>query len=142
MEDHKRIIEINGVKLEVDLRNAKKIDEFKVGDSVKVLRDEGTHYGHKVYAGVIVDFVEFKSKPTIQVVIFKQDYNGIQLEFIDFNSDTEGVEFTSCSQHELKIEKSRVIDKLNMEIEKKEAELIDIKTKKEYLLNNFSKYFS
>ena len=36
-EDNKRIIEINGIKMEVDLRNAKRIDTFKVGDPVKVL---------------------------------------------------------------------------------------------------------
>jgi len=33
----KQIIEINGVKLEVDLSTAKRIDEFRVGDTVKVL---------------------------------------------------------------------------------------------------------
>ena len=32
----KQIIEINGVKLEVDLSTAKRIDEFRVGDTVKV----------------------------------------------------------------------------------------------------------
>ena len=36
MENTKTQIEINGVKLEVDLRNATRIDEFKVGDNVKV----------------------------------------------------------------------------------------------------------
>ena len=35
--EEKRIIEVNGIKMEVDLRNAKRIDQFKVGDSVKVL---------------------------------------------------------------------------------------------------------
>lgn len=32
------IIEINGVKLEIDLRHAKRIDNLRVGDTVKVLR--------------------------------------------------------------------------------------------------------
>ena len=32
----KRIIEINGVKLEVDMTTARRIDEFRVGDTVKV----------------------------------------------------------------------------------------------------------
>ena len=31
MDENKRIIEVNGVKIEVDLRSAKRIDEFKVG---------------------------------------------------------------------------------------------------------------
>jgi hypothetical protein len=49
-----RIVEINGVKLELDMRQAKlqSIDTFKVGDSVKVLIKE---YGdsYKTHAGVI-----------------------------------------------------------------------------------------
>ena len=34
--EEKRIIDINGMKMEVDLRTAKRIDTFKVGDNVKV----------------------------------------------------------------------------------------------------------
>jgi hypothetical protein len=36
MEENKRIVEIDGVKIEVDLRSAKRIDTFRVGDNVKV----------------------------------------------------------------------------------------------------------
>ena len=35
--EEKRIVEIDGVKIEVDLRTAKRIDTFAVGDNVKVL---------------------------------------------------------------------------------------------------------
>ena len=38
--EEKRIIDINGMKMEVDLRTAKRIDTFKVGDNVKVLATE------------------------------------------------------------------------------------------------------
>ena len=37
MADEKRIIEIDGMKVEVDLRHAKRVDTFKVGDNVKIL---------------------------------------------------------------------------------------------------------
>ena len=57
--DNKRIIEINGIKLEVDLSTAKRIDEFRVGDNVKVLR-KGYNDNFEVLAGVIVEFVNFK----------------------------------------------------------------------------------
>ena len=39
-----RTIEINGIKLEVDLRTAKRIDQFKVGDNVKVLKKNGGNF--------------------------------------------------------------------------------------------------
>ena len=38
--EEKRIVEIDGVKIEVDLRTAKRIDTFAVGDNVKVLCKE------------------------------------------------------------------------------------------------------
>lgn len=45
--DQKRIIEVNGVKLEVDLRNARRVDEFRVGSPVKVLvKNYSTYESH------------------------------------------------------------------------------------------------
>ena len=38
------IIEINGLKLEIDLRSAKRIDSFRVGDNVKILRKDYNSY--------------------------------------------------------------------------------------------------
>lgn len=36
MEENKKIIEVNGIKMEIDLREAKIINNYKVGDSVKL----------------------------------------------------------------------------------------------------------
>lgn len=135
----KRIIEINGIKIEVDLRTAKRIDEFKVGDNVKLLKKSNSSY--EVLAGVIIDFVNFKELPTIQVATFRSDYWGTKIEFINFNAETKDIEMCAVSEHELILEKNRVVDKLNAEIEKKKSELDEIVTKKEYFLKHFSKYF-
>lgn len=139
MEENKKIIEINGVKIEVDLRTAKRIDEFKVGDSVKVLQKNGSDYN--VSAGVIIDFVMFKELPTIQIAIFKSDYWGQTISFINFNSQTKDVEIAAVSEHELVLEKDRVIDKINREIEKKQSEIDELQTKKDYFVKHFKKYF-
>lgn len=139
MEENKRIIEINGIKLEIDLTTAKRIDEFKVGDNVKVLKKNGGSYD--VCAGVIVQFVNFKELPTIQIAIFKQDYWGTKIEFINFNSKTEDVEFTLCSEHELRLEKFSVIDKFNVEIQKKQDEVNELIAKRDWFEKYFAKYF-
>lgn len=136
----KRIIEINGIKLEVDLTTAKRIDEFKVGDNVKVLR-KCYGGGYEVLAGVITEFVNFKELPTMIIAVFKQDYNGCRLEFINFNAKTEDVEITPCCEHELKLEKCRVIDKFNQEIEKKKAEMDELIGKRDWFEKHFAKYF-
>jgi hypothetical protein len=135
--ENKRIIEINGIKLEVDMSTAKRIDEFKVGDNIKVLKD-----ATDVMPGVIVDFVNFKELPTIQIAVFKQDYWGTQIEFINYNSRTEGIEIMPCSEHELRLEKCRVIDKFNLEIEKKQSEVDELIQKRDWFVKHFAKYFT
>lgn len=140
MENEKRIIEINGIKMEIDLRTAKRIDEFKIGDNVKVLRRSGNEY--TVLAGVIIDFVDFKELPTIQIATFRFDYWGNHLEFINFNAQSKDLEVCGVSEHELALEKNKVVDQFDREIAKKTNELDDILNKKNYLLKHFGKYFT
>ncbi len=137
--ENRRIVEINGIKIEVDMTTAKRIDEFRVGDNVKVLRKSYSNY--VVDAGVIVEFVNFKELPTMVIAAFKTEYGGTALDFIYFNAETTGVEITLCCEHELKLEKSRVIDKMNQEIEKKKAEMEEITAKRDYFEKYFAKYF-
>lgn len=139
MDENKRIIEINGLKIEVDLSTAKRIDEFRVGDNVKVLKKNCSTY--EVLNGVIVQFVNFKDLPTIQIAVFKQDYFGSKIEFINYNTQTEGIEFTLCADHELRLEKSSVVDRFNQEIVKKQSEVDDLVSKRDWFLQYFSKYF-
>ena len=138
--DDRRIIEIKGVKLEVDLSNATKIESYKIGDNVKVLRKS---YGdsYSVSNGVIVAFVNFDTLPTIQIAVFKQDYLTSTIEFIDFNAKSEGVEISLCSPHELRLEKNSVVERMNNEIKKKSDEVSDLTNKRDWFLKFFSKYF-
>lgn len=139
MSNEKRIIEINGVKLEVDLSTARKVDEFKVGDNVKVLKKSYNSY--KVCPDVIIEFVNFKSLPTIVIAILENEYSP-QIEFVYYNAELEGVEVVLTCEHELILEKNSVLQKMEREIEKKQAEIADIVAKKQYFLKHFDKHFS
>lgn len=140
MEDNKRIIEINGMKIEVDLTTAKRIDEFRVGDNIKVLKTS-QYSASEILPGVIIQFVNFKELPTIQIAAFKQDYYGTKIEFINYNSDSKDIEIVSCSEHELKLEKCSVMDRFDQEINKKQAEVDDLKAKRDWFVKYFNKYF-
>lgn len=71
----KTIIEINGVKMEVDLRHATIIHQnLKIGSKVKVLDKSSSYSGVQVYAGIIVGFENFPSLPTITVAYIKTGY--------------------------------------------------------------------
>lgn len=137
MDDNKRIIEINGVKLEVDLRSARRIDEFRVGDSVKVLDNRSGK--NEMKAGVITDFANFKELPTMIVAVYKAgDYwSKPSIEFITFNSETEGIEIVGVSAEEIIVSRETVVQKFDDEIAKKRDELNDLIIKRD----TFVKYF-
>lgn len=141
MEENKRIVEIDGVKLEVDLRTAKKIDVMRVGDNVKVLKKE--YDGYKVLSGIIVDFVTFNSLPTITVAVFNEaSWNGApSISFIHYNSAVEKgmYEISPCSVDEILVTRDGVLEKFEREIQKKYNEYEDLKNQKEYFIKHFMK---
>lgn len=135
----KHIIEIQGIKFEVDLRNAKIIDNYKIGDAVKVLCKKYSTY--ESYPGIIIGFDNFKHKPTIIVAYLETDYSTAKIKTIYFNSATEEVEICPMSETGLAIDKQTAVDYFDREILKKEEELRDLKQQKQYFLNRFGMYF-
>ena len=142
MEDSKRIIEIDGVKVEVDLRTAKRVDSFKVGDNIKILDKEYDNY--KVKPGIIVDFAEFQELPTIVIAVFEEgSWSSVpNISFIYYNKNTsKKVEIVSCSEDEIKVSKEGVIERFEREIQKKKNEYEDLKNKLEYFKTHFLKSY-
>lgn len=135
-----REIEINGIKVEVDLRTCKRIDTFKIGDNVKVLKKQ---YGeeYNVYSGVIVDFVNFKERPALVVAYFDNSYSGVNIKFETITKDSKDIEIAPCLPHEMKLNKDRVVDKFDIEIAAKEREADELRQKKQYFIDNFEKFF-
>lgn len=136
----KTIIEVNGIKLEVDLRTAKRIDTLRVGDRVKVLLKEYSDY--RVYAGTVIGFEPFAILPTVIVAYLKNDYNGPEVKFIYFNAQSKEVEIVKAiDDDQLNIDKATVVQRMDREIEKKLAEVEDMRAKKAYFLENFKAYW-
>jgi gp40 protein len=142
MEENKRIIEIDGVKVEIDLRTAKRVDSFKVGDNIKILDKEYDSY--KVKPGIIVDFAEFQELPTIVIAVFDEGSwsSTPNISFIYYNKNTSNkVEIVSCSEDEIKVSKEGVIERFEREIQKKKNEYEDLKNKLEYFKTHFLKVY-
>ena len=142
MEESKRIIEIDGVKVEVDLRTAKRVESFKVGDNIKILDKEYDTY--KVKPGIIVDFAEFQELPTIVIAVFDEGSwsSTPNISFIYYNKNTsKKVEIVSCSEDEIKVSKEGVIERFEREIQKKKNEYEDLKNKLEYFKTHFLKVY-
>lgn len=137
------IIEINGIKLEVDLRTAKRIDELSIGSRVKCLVKSS--YGGSdfaTYPGVIVGFDPFPSKPTISVAYLDTSYGG-GLKFKAFNSDTKDFEvIADIDNNALEIDKADVLRKMDREIDTKALELQKLQEQRAYFLSHFGRYFA
>ena len=137
MDENIRTIEVNGVKLEVDMRYAKRIDVFKVGDTVKVLDKRSNK--NDLRTGVITDFANFKELPTMMVAVYKAgDYwSAPTIEFIPYNSDTEDIEIVGVSAEEVIVSRETIVQKFDDEISKQRDKLNDLIIKRD----TFVKYF-
>lgn len=139
--ENKRIVEIDGIKVEVDLRTAKRIDTFRVGDNVKVLCKE---YSDKfiVKPGIITDFANFKEKPTIVVAVFNEgSWNSSpSISFVHIYEGMESAyEIVYASEEDLRLTKDGVIEKFEREIFKKRNEAQDLQNQLDYFKKHFLK---
>lgn len=139
-QEQKQIIEINGIKMEVDLRHAKVIDQYKVGDSIKVLLKE---YGekYKSYIGTIIGFDNFEKHPTIIIAYLKTEYSSATIDYVYFNSETTDVEITALNDWDIPVTKAQVLKKMDGEIETKAKAIQEIEQKKALFERLFGQYF-
>jgi hypothetical protein len=137
----KTIVEINGVKLEVDLRHAKRIDELRIGSPVKCLIKLYSDY--KVSPGVIVGFEQFTELPSIVVAYMDVDYNGANVVFKTFNAETKDFEIIAdLDNNSLEIDKTSMVDKMDREIAKHEMAHKEATQRKAFFLSKFGTFFN
>ena len=140
MKDGFTQIEINGVKFEVDLRTARKVETLSVGCRIKVLK-KGYSDTYEVYAGTIVGFDNFQALPTISFAYIDQSYNG-GLKFGSFNEKSKDFEIVADEdQRGLELNKAYVLEMMDREIEKKEAEAKVARRQREFFIERFGAFF-
>jgi hypothetical protein len=135
----KRIVEINGVKMEIDLTEAKVVENYRVGDKVKVLVKTYSNYESK--PGIIVGFDAFEKLPTIIIAYLETSYSTASIKFVYFNSESKDTELCPANGKEMVFEKGRVIELMDNEIQKKKTEVEDMERRKEFFLAEFGSYF-
>ena len=144
MNKETTIIELNGVKLEVDLRTAKRVDTLRVGDRVRLLEKSTYSSEVTVHHGIIAGFEPFPSAPTIIVAYLKQSYRETTIEFVYLNPNSEDAkkwEIVPSIDNDLPVNKEDVVASINRKIEGKLAEIQDLERQRDYFLREFGKYF-
>lgn len=141
MSDTKQIIEVNGVKLEVDLRHARRIEELRIGSRVKVLDSNG-YSGTRVHAGVVVGFEPFPSKPTIIVAYIESAYNDVGLKTLSYNEDTEKFEIVASIDDDFSVSKSEVLGWFRRERQKLDEKRAELDAKETFFLERFKSFWT
>ena len=140
MDKQTTIMEINGVKIEVDLRNAKRVDNLKIGDRVKCLV-KGYGSTMNTYAGVVVGFEPFPSLPSIIVAYLNLDYSSGTLKFKTFNAETKDFEVVAdIDNNALEVDKINILSVFDRDADKKRQELAEIEDKRAYVISHFGRY--
>jgi hypothetical protein len=137
------IVTINGVEIEVpDSAITPSKRPLRVGDPVKLLIK--AQYGEpSVCAGVVANFEQFQSMPTITVAYPEGSYSP-SLKFAHINTKSvDKYELVhGLDRQLLQIDKGRVEQCLADEVEKKQRELDEAKSKQRYFTERFGLYFS
>ena len=140
MTENTQIIEVNGIKMEVDMRYATRVDNFKIGSKVKLLEKDYSSW--KSHYGVIVGFDDFKKLPTIIVAYLVVDYSGAELKFAYINNETDKYELILSVNDELPLNKDDLLESFNKERLKLTASIEELDRKESYFLRHFNQYFN
>lgn len=132
----KTIIDVNGMKLEVDMRYARRIDEMHIGDRVKVLLKTGYSSEFSVCPGIIVGFEPFEKLPTIVVAYIEQDWQKAQVKFLHFNSKSEA-EIVHAADEDFHVDRDVIVQRFDRDIAAKQREIETIEEQKRYFQTNF-----
>lgn len=145
MSDTKQttIIEINGVKMEVDLRHATVVhNNLRIGSKVKLLA-KSTYGGNQIYSGVIVAFDAFPSAPSITVAYVKTGYgtdSPLQFAVVNTAEKCEW-EMVPSLDDELPIRREQVLEQIDRAIEEADAKGATLRKQRDYFLRMFGTYF-
>lgn len=136
----KTIIEINGVKMEIDLRHATRIEHLRVGDRVKVLRKAYSDYN--VSQGVIIGFEPFRDLPTIIVAYVETGYATADIKFVYYNANSKDVEIVKSIDNDgLDMSRAQVDAAFDSKLNKLRREIEELEEKRAYFHTNFRAYW-
>jgi hypothetical protein len=137
----KQIIEVNGIKLEVDMRYARRVEEIRIGDKVKVLRKQ---YGDQftVHPGIVIGFEPFTQLPTIVVAYVDQDWSKAEVKFLHYNSGVKYVEIVAAADEDFHVDRDALIARFDKLIEGKRREIETVEEQKRYFETNFRAFWT
>jgi hypothetical protein len=141
METEKTIIDVNGVRLEVDMRYARRVEELRIGSPVKILT-KGTYGGGQVHPGIVVGFEPFKDLPTILVAYVEDSWNAAEVKVVAINSKQENFDLVAAVDLDFAVDKGAIINRFDRQIASKQREIDAIQEQRRYFETNFKAFWA
>jgi len=139
----KTIIEVGGVKLEVDMRYARRIEEIRLGDRVKVLRKHQYRENKfDVNPGIVVGFEPFSKLPTIIIAYVHHDWKNAEIKFLHYNAASEDVEIVAAVDEDFHVDRDALMARFDSQIEAKKQEVETIEAQRRYFETNFRAFWT
>lgn len=130
-------MEINGIKLEADLREAKRIDSVTIGDNVEVYIDDCGLCD--VRHGIITDVSLYGENVILVIATLVYDQNNLpQIDFIRI-SNGDGCKIMKVDGEELCMTKSGLLEIFELEIQKRKDEALELEKRLCFFKENFLK---
>lgn len=140
MNEHIRTIEISGHKFEVDMRSARKIDSFRVGDRVKLLVKN--YSGYSTHPGAIVGVDNFQALPTIVIAYLENEWGSSgDVKFAYINSESKDLEIAPMCEDDIQPTKQIIENYFSRAEKKLGLELSQLQERKEYFLRKYGSTF-
>jgi hypothetical protein len=116
------------------------IESFKVGDRVKCLVKGYSDYQTRY--GIIVDFNEFQSLPTIVVAYIENNYSDFDVKIVNVNSQSkDAVQIVPMDKLEIGISRSDLEETVSRQLEAKRQEIRKLEEKQKYVMTVFKNHF-
>ena len=139
MTSKKRIIEVNGINIEIDPATIKIVESYKVGDNVKVLIKKYDKF--EMYHGVIIGFYSFENRPTIGISYLNTDYGEDKIKTVYLHKDSKDIELCPTMETDLEIDKASVLESMDKKIESVKQELAKCEMERKFFLERFGSIF-
>lgn len=143
-EENNKIIEINGVKFEVDARTAtlRQISTIKIGARVKVLKKKYSD-SFEVHHGVVIGFEPFEKNPTVIIAYLDSlTSSNPEIKFIYYTNKSEEQVIISDENDREALQAANITQSIEKQIAIKQREITDLEDKKKYFLTNFKSYWN
>lgn len=138
MESNVRIIEVNGQKFEVDMREARKIEAYRVGNRVKVLVKASWGETYATHPGVIVGIDGFQALPTIVVAYMPNPLSGDgKIEFAHLNAKSKDVEIVPMTEDAILPTRETMLSNFARAIQTKQKEIDELAMKRDWFLKQY-----